>query len=951
MSCQHECERPPEFPKPIVNRPGLPSIDYRIGSYGDMRAHMLARLDQALAVARWTHRGSDDPGIALIEGAAIVGDILSFYQQLYANEAFLRTARWRESVAELVKLTGYRLAPALGGHARFALAVKGDQPVSVPKGFGLKAQLDGAPKPAVFETSAPAKAYPHLNQFHLYRPRYAPAISNGADTFSIAAAPDAVTLKAGDRVLVGIVRPDGASLDHSQVLIVDKTWEFFGALLVKMKAGITSLRPRFPVIATAPIFAAVAAGGVGPVLPSKLATFSSSSVPVTSAFALASQVAQFSFSQVAPAVSLLGAALGISTVTAVGELRAYKLGGSFRHFGHNAPRTQIVVDANGRAQAVPVSYLRSVSTATHAPANPALADTHMPLDGEVDDVAAGMTMLVEANLSATGASGSPRKRVIERTIRAVDRQSLAWGPVSGASTVVTLDRALAVTEDGVSLNQADIRGMTFHQVEGTAFTLKAPLHATHAQKGAALDFYGTAAQVAALDQRTLLLAGPGTALAEGNVLAVDLGPSGDVENRIFRRVTLDREVAYQDFDHDQPAVTIFGNLVIATEGKTEDEVALGDGDGREIFQTFALPKPPLTYLLDPAHEPPHAPELAVYVGGRLWQRVDSLLERGPGEPVYIVREDADGKSFVQFGDGKTGARLPSGRGNVVARWRSGSGSSGPLKADAKPQPAGRLPGVDKVFMPEPATGGAASEGEDAARDAAPGRMQSLARLVSLADFEAEALAIAGVLKARAVWTIVEGTPHVVVTVLTQSRSAADAAAIADALSALYQARGPARYPLTVVPGKRQQLRIEATVGYDPTFREDDVRAAVLDAVGAASEGSERVHGLFSWQQRQFGQGAHGSQIVATMQNVSGVVWVRLTAIRRKNPSPAATLSRVGPVGAVLVARPAASTAMLWLNEAIWLPPPRRSIFCGDDSILALDEVDLTLSLIQVSEVS
>jgi hypothetical protein len=27
----------------------------------------------------------------------------------------------------------------------------------------------------------------------------------------------------------------------------------------------------------------------------------------------------------------------------------------------------------------------------------------------------------------------------------------------------------------------------------------------------------------------------------------------------------------------------------------------------------------------------------------------------------VVREDADGKSFVQFGDGRTGARLPSGR--------------------------------------------------------------------------------------------------------------------------------------------------------------------------------------------------------------------------------------------------------------------------------------------------
>ena len=128
-----------------------------------------------------THRKADDPAIALIESAAIVGDILSFYQQLYANEAFLRTAQWRESVADLVKLLGYRLAPGLGGHARFALVASGTRPVTVPQGFGFKAQLDGAPKPADFETSAAVTAYPGLSEFHLYRPRYTPSIVNGTD--------------------------------------------------------------------------------------------------------------------------------------------------------------------------------------------------------------------------------------------------------------------------------------------------------------------------------------------------------------------------------------------------------------------------------------------------------------------------------------------------------------------------------------------------------------------------------------------------------------------------------------------------------------------------------------------------------------------------------------------------------------------------------------------------
>ena len=54
----------------------------------------------------------------------MLGDILTFYQELYANEAYLRTAHWRTSIAELVRLLGYRLAPGLGGSGTFAFEVR-----------------------------------------------------------------------------------------------------------------------------------------------------------------------------------------------------------------------------------------------------------------------------------------------------------------------------------------------------------------------------------------------------------------------------------------------------------------------------------------------------------------------------------------------------------------------------------------------------------------------------------------------------------------------------------------------------------------------------------------------------------------------------------------------------------------------------------------------------------
>ena len=57
-------------------------------------------------LASWTYRGADDPGIALIESASILGDILTIYQELYANELYLLTATLPRSVAELVRWLG-----------------------------------------------------------------------------------------------------------------------------------------------------------------------------------------------------------------------------------------------------------------------------------------------------------------------------------------------------------------------------------------------------------------------------------------------------------------------------------------------------------------------------------------------------------------------------------------------------------------------------------------------------------------------------------------------------------------------------------------------------------------------------------------------------------------------------------------------------------------------------
>ncbi len=881
MSCEHDCLAPPVFPKPIFNRPGLERIDYRIGTYAELRGYLLDALDKAPALAAWTHRGVDDPGIALLEGAAVVGDILTWYQSLYANEAYLRTAQWRESIVELARLLGYRLAPGVGGEGVFALALRANaKPVTVPKGFGLKAQVGTGDKPAEFEASESLVAYPHLSSFHLYRPRL-PAVNVAAgqrqlEVQSVDGAVDAASigalrLKPGDRIM----------------LVPDSTvWDVTGtAYSAQKKAEI------------------VIVDKVERVLDRTIVTFKGS--------------------------------LSENRGTAV---KAYPIKRSFRHFGHNSPAFVTSISGTTVTQTA-TDYSRGVYGTDFGSTNvySKLLATELPLDQKVDDLAIGGKLICQAFVTFDGQS-TPVPLTVVKTIAEARADTLVWGNLTGASSVVVADSQL-VTNFSILFETADIRKIQFHEADGPELMLRA---VTTFDGGAFADtgvsFFGTYDQATALPGRSLLLAHEdGTAQAVTVTSPVsDLSPTGkDKLNSWMWPIHLDQlpEFDREEFDEAAPKVTVYGNLVPANQGKTLAETPIGSGDARQAFQTFAVPKAPLTYLLDETQTPAQTPELKVYVNGVLWSKVETFFNAAPDDQVYIVREDAGGASFVQFGDGKSGARLPSGRDNVVAVYRTGSGAYGELKTDTHPQATGKLAGLDKVYLPQPVTSGASPESEDNAREAAPGRVQSLGRLVSLADFEAETLALPNVLKANAAWAAPEGVPLVQLTVLTQSESDADLDKVRDALATANRCRGPARFPIRVVKGLRQYLHIHLTAGFDPSRRQEDVKAAIrraLGMAGAEADGidavDENARGLFGLHGRRFGQGTHTSQIIGAAQQAEGVVWVTLAA------------AQIIPLGSPPVTDP----AQLDLPAFDLIPTP--GIVCGDTFILALHAKQLIIEL-------
>jgi hypothetical protein len=85
-----------------------PITDYTNRDYNSLLTSLLDLAAQKLP--EWTDRSENDLGRLLLELFAYTGDVLLYYQDRIANEAFLSTAVERRSVIDLLALIGYTLA-------------------------------------------------------------------------------------------------------------------------------------------------------------------------------------------------------------------------------------------------------------------------------------------------------------------------------------------------------------------------------------------------------------------------------------------------------------------------------------------------------------------------------------------------------------------------------------------------------------------------------------------------------------------------------------------------------------------------------------------------------------------------------------------------------------------------------------------------------------------------
>lgn len=145
----------------------------------DYRSYLTAMLDELTsprhpALRALTVRTADDPAIALLDAAAVLGDLLSFHGERIAEEGYLRTARDLASLGYLGRLTGYRPRPGLSASTHLAYTLDDrsapDGDVLIPRGSRSRSvPVISGEQPRTFETGADLTARAAWNELPVRR--------------------------------------------------------------------------------------------------------------------------------------------------------------------------------------------------------------------------------------------------------------------------------------------------------------------------------------------------------------------------------------------------------------------------------------------------------------------------------------------------------------------------------------------------------------------------------------------------------------------------------------------------------------------------------------------------------------------------------------------------------------------------------------------------------------
>jgi hypothetical protein len=946
----------PPTPEAICNRPALGQVSYRAGQYGTFLASMRAALSGAGDLAPLAALRTRDPAdftIALLDSWAVVLDILTFYSERVANEAFLRTAVEQRSVTEIAALVGYVPSPGVSASATlaFTLASAPGSPAVVPIPAGTRVQSVPGPvqSPQVFETSADLTA---LAAWNALPAQATTPWSLSGHELSTWFTGTSNNLNTGDALLF-VAAPGGTpNLDSGPAEL-----HYITAVSTDPVASATEVTWDTPLNSTA------FAGGVNVyIFRTKAALFGASAGTVTSTTThdatpetdetktAISKPGYTPWDDEPHAVVLDATYPGLGpgpggpqwlalTLTQTTGGDASSVGTGLEGVGRSEAAATIGDTAaagtagtyTGAPPPETVTYAALFTISSAHDQNPqrynlssratalAVGQTVLPLasfsqspnpsDTSATDVLAtyiGDTANVTAYVQSeqlTGASLPVKSAVWGQSVAVAGGQQIPPGQpaaVSGKRVRLFIPAGTnsVFTQTGESGgSSADGQIVLLDSAQQTVDPAGNTVLSVITTTGIA----GTLLLPNQPDGPSItgfLPADQADPVASEAVTIQGVTPVGDVTT-LYLATPLARA-------YDCSTVTVNANAVLATHGQTTQEI-VGSGDATNAALSFSLKQAPLTYLTGPARSGAQS-TLQVWVNNLRWQEVPSLLGSGPADRVYTTSVNATGHTVVRFGDGTRGGRPPTGQANIRAVYRTGTGVAGMVAAGQLSQPLDRPQGLSSVTNPSPATGGQDAAAADEVRASAPLPTLTLGRVVSLQDYQDYTLAFAGIGKALATYAWSGDTRGVFLTA-----AGANGAVLAPGdpvftslLTALRQAGDP-YVPVSVAPHVPVLFTFAAAVAIDTTTYDP---SAVLEQAWQA------VSAAFAFSQRELGQGVAASEIIEVIQGVPGVLAARLTGLQRSgDPATAGTVLRAAGPRPPSGTQPALGAELLQLDPA------------------------------------
>ena len=851
-----------ETPAAIENRPGLPAIAFRAGTHARFKASLLAALSAAghPQLGKLRMREDDDFTIALLDAFSAMADVLTFYSERMANEAYLLTATERRSVLELARAIGYELRPGVAASTWLAFTVEDAPGAPGSADIPARTKVQSVPgpneKPQFYETIEAITAQKQWNQLlPLSRQFVAPFF--GQQQIRLQGV--ATNLKPGDTLLiVGNERRENVG---------NENWDF---------RRVTEVQ-TFP-----------------DADPAKAFTLVTLHEPLGKTVRFRDAHGVMQVRRIYPARQ---------------NAKVYAMRARANLFGHGAPEWlalgKDVRAAFGHADTstgVSLGDWPDFTIAAVTGINPQGTSAAIALDAVYSSIARDTWVVLstseyqEAYLVTSVTETAPHRFTLTHKVTQLGIEE-GRQPENLFEKFNGKLRETAVFAQSELLDWADtptaeaIAGRTIvldRQVEGLA-------------KGRALIIQGRsfagdsrteAAQIASVDTAATMLA--------------------DGSSQTLTKLTLEADLI---FSYDPASVVIFANVAPATHGETVEEI-VGHGDASQPHQQFTLKQAPLTFT--PANTPTGSESsLEVYVNDVEWAEADSLYARGPRERVFVARREDDGTTRLVFGDGKFGALLPTGIENIRARYRKGVGLAGNVKAGQLTLLMNRPLGVKAVVNPDAAGGAQDPERLDEAQRNAPLQTLTLGRVVSLQDYEDFARAYSGIAKAHAVWVWTPQGRGVFVSVaLPGGAPLPTSSQLLDELRAALDNYGNPLVPVRVALGAVTPFALAGRIVARPDRIPDRVKAAVDAALTSQ----------FSFDSRSFGANVALSEVVALIQNVPGVDYVDLTAL--KFATRAADHDPLNPI--LFAARPLPGAAMDKTH-----PAPAEVLVVAIDSLLDL----------------